>query len=59
MWGDAKVTLHVRGRPSDVRLRTGASVSTSRASPVVMVAPVEGKRGATVEVTMGEEEGTR
>ena len=52
-WGDAKAALHVSGRPSDVRLRTGASASTSGASPVVTVAPVEVKMG--VEVTMGEE----
>ena len=45
----------MRGLPSDVRLRTGASVSTSGASPVVTVAPVEGTGGAPVEVWIGEE----
>ena len=57
--GDAKAALQVRGLPSDVRLKTGASDSTSGVSPVVTVAPVEGERGAPVEVTRGEEEGTR
>ena len=55
LWGDAKVALQVGGRPSDVRFRTGASVSTSGASPVVTVAPVEGTAGALVEVKIGEE----
>ena len=39
--GDFKAALHVSGRPSDVRLSTGASASTSGVSPVVTVAPVE------------------
>ena len=50
LWGDVKAALHVSGRPSDVRLRAGASASTSGVSPVMTVAPVE--------VTIGEETGT-
>ena len=41
--GDAKAALHVRGLPSDVRFKTGASASasTSGVSPVVTVASVK------------------
>ena len=35
LWGDAKAALQERGRPSDVKFRTSASVSTSGAIPVV------------------------
>ena len=45
---DAKAALQVRGLPSDVRFRMGASDSTSGVSPVVTVASVEDERGAPV-----------
>ena len=59
LWGEAKAAFHVSGRPSDVRLRTGASASSSGASPVVTVAPVEIKMGAPVDVKRREEGDTR